>query len=92
MLSVFLSPHLRIFVWILTWVSPHWFPRARMAASLFIGGPLIDWVSQILRPEVDFESSRSPAKSESWNLTQATMLSCVAHMTILSVVTCVMNA
>ena len=40
--------------------------------------PKIHWIL----PEVDFECSRSPAKSES---------SRVTHMTILSVVICVMN-
>ena len=39
----------------------------------------------------DLESSKSPAKSESWNNPRSTMLSRVAHMTMLSVVICVMN-
>ena len=42
-------------------------------------------------PEVDFESSMSPAKSESWDKPQSTMLSRIAHMTILSEIFCVMN-
>ena len=33
-LSVFLSPHLRILDWILAWVGPLQFPEARMTASL----------------------------------------------------------
>ena len=49
MLSVFLSPHLRIFDWILALVSPHRFPGAGLTASFFIGLPQIDWISQILR-------------------------------------------
>ena len=39
----------------------------------------------------DLESSKSPAMSESWNNPRSTMLSRVAHMTMLSVVICVMN-
>ena len=34
---VFSCHHLRIFDWILAWVSPHRFPRARMTPSFFIG-------------------------------------------------------
>ena len=37
MLSVFLSPHLRIFDWILALVCPHRFPGAGLTASFFIG-------------------------------------------------------
>ena len=47
-LSVFLSPHLRILDWILAWV-PLLFPGARITASFFFGIHLIDWTSQILR-------------------------------------------
>ena len=42
-------------------------------------------------PEVDVESARFPAKSESWNKTPTTMLNRVFHMTMLSVIVCVMN-
>ena len=42
-------------------------------------------------PEVDFESSRSPAKSESWNNTNRQMLRRITHMTILKVITRVMS-
>ena len=49
MLCVFLSPHLRMFDWILAWVSPHRFPGARMTASFFIDIHQIDWIAQNLR-------------------------------------------
>ena len=39
-------------------------------------------------PEVDFESSRSPAESESWNKPS---LQCVSHVTVLTIVIRVMN-
>ena len=42
-------------------------------------------------PEVDFESSRSPAKSESGNNPSLHLLCCVSHITILPVITCMMN-
>ena len=42
-------------------------------------------------PRIEFESSRSPAKSESWNRPQSTMLSRVTHTAILSVFIYVMN-
>ena len=41
--------------------------------------------------EVDLESSRSPAKPESWNRPNRPMLSRVSHMAILSMIICVMN-
>ena len=41
-------------------------------------------------PEVDFESSRSPSKSESWNSPSA-LLGSITHMTIFSIFTCMMN-
>ena len=44
-----------------------------------------------IHAEVDFESSRSPAESESWNSPKLTVLCCFLHMTILPVVTCVTN-
>ena len=47
MLSVFLSPHLRIFDWILAWVSPHRLPGANLTASLFIDIFWIDWVPDL---------------------------------------------
>ena len=51
------------------------------------------WLSNMHKstPDVDFESSRSPAKSESWNSPKSTLLCSVTHMTILSEFTCVMN-
>ena len=42
------------------------------------------------RPDVDFESSRSPAKSESWH-NPSTLLCCISHITVLSVFTCRVN-
>ena len=39
-------------------------------------------------PEVDFESSRSPAKSESWNKASSTKLCRVSHITVLPVFLC----
>ena len=42
-----------------------------------------------ISPEVDFESSRSTAKSESWNSPE--MLCRISHMTVLYVVTRVVN-
>ena len=42
-------------------------------------------------PDVDFEFSRSPAKSESWKKSQSALFCSVSHMTILFVFTCVMN-
>ena len=50
--------------------------------------PKIHWTL----PEVDFESSRSPAQSESWENSQSTVPCCLSHMTMLSVITRVMNA
>ena len=44
-----------------------------------------------ISPEVDFESSRSPAKSESWNSPQSALFGSVHHMATLFVVACVMN-
>ena len=41
-------------------------------------------------PDVDFESSRSPAKSESWNSPNLHFLQCF-YMTLLFVITCVMD-
>ena len=41
--------------------------------------------------EVDFKSSRSPAKSESWKKNQSTVLCCVAHVTMVLVVICMMD-
>ena len=62
-------------------------------SSLFLAHPTY-WnkstKTQNVPPEVDFESSRSPAKSESW-----TIPICIVwqyyHMTILFVFTCMMN-
>ena len=42
-------------------------------------------------PEVDFESSRSPAKSESWNSPNPALFCIVSYMTILFVFTGVMD-
>ena len=39
-----------------------------------------------IHPEVDFESSRSPAKIRVLAKTQSAVLSCITHMTILSVI------
>ena len=47
MSSVFM-PYLRVFDWILSWVSPHRFPRAGTTASFF-DFHRIDWVSHVLR-------------------------------------------
>ena len=41
-------------------------------------------------PDFDFESSMSPAKSESCNYPESALLCCVSHTAIVSV-TCVMN-
>ena len=43
-------------------------------------------------PDVDFESSRSPEKSEFLKQSQPALLCIVSHMTILFVITCVMSA
>ena len=40
-------------------------------------------------PDVDFEFSRPPAKSESWNNPNRQMMSCITNVTRLSVVICV---
>ena len=42
-------------------------------------------------PEMDFESSRSPAKSESWNSPSLHCFCSISHIAILFVFTCVMN-
>ena len=42
-------------------------------------------------PDVDFESSRSPAKSESWNKPSRQSCAVLPHMTVLLVVLCMMN-
>ena len=42
-------------------------------------------------PEVDFESSTSPAKSESWNSPKSASFGSASHVTTLLQFTCVMN-
>ena len=47
--------------------------------------------AQCVPPEVDFESSRSPAKSRVWKQSQSALFCSVTHLTILFVFTFVMN-
>ena len=42
-------------------------------------------------PDVDFESSRSPAKTGVLKQSQSALFCSVSHVTILFVITCVMN-
>ena len=49
------------------------------------------WLPKMHKSPPDVESSRSTAKSKSWNNPNLLCCGCVSHITILAVFTCVMN-
>ena len=74
-----------------------WFCLTVRSWSLFLTHPtywnkcMTSKNCTMFTPEVDLESSRTPAKSESWKQSQPALFSSITDITILFVFTCVMN-